>query len=125
MAGVEKEQPQSRLCTLPTELRLNILSCALLADDDHSKPYRIDRKYYRPGYEYHRKIDVAVLLACKQIYREARLLPISVNEHTFWLFGGPWKFLGRNNFNTAQWMKWYEKFTDDQKLAVQRVHVSF
>lgn len=115
-------QTQSRLCTLPPEIRAHIFTLALTADDDASKPYRADRKYYRPGYESHRKLHTALISTCKQVYHEARLLHIWANEHLFWLFDGPWKAIGRSR-NTARWDNWYFNFDEDQKRAVRKVHI--
>jgi hypothetical protein len=116
-------QDQSVLCSLPAEIRNNIFALALTAEDDVSQPYRDDSKYYRPGYRYRRKVDLSLLRTCRQIYREARLLPISMNEHLFWLFNGPIKGTSITDRNTARWDVWYDSLTQDQQLAVQRVHI--
>ena len=108
---------------LPAEIRCHIFELALAADDDTSKPYRADRKYYRPGYRYHPKIRCSLLQTCKRVYGEARLLPVSVNEHVFWLFNGPWKTIGRKNRNTARWKGWYASLNEDQRNAVRTVHI--
>ncbi|OAL19632.1 hypothetical protein AYO22_09794 [Fonsecaea multimorphosa] len=121
--ATENDQRGSRLFTLPAEIRASIFELALTSYDDPAKPYRADRKYYRPGYHHHQKIDCSLLLTCRRTYREARLLPISVNEHVFWLFNGPWKFIPGNNRNTARWTYWYVNLTEDQKSAVQTVHI--
>jgi hypothetical protein len=119
----QRSQTQSRLCSLPAEIRAIIFAFALSADDDQSKPYRPDRKYYRPGYHFHQKINISLLLTCKQVYSEARLLPVSANEHVFWLFNGPWKYINPNSRNTARWDTWYFRLNEDQKNAISRVHI--
>jgi hypothetical protein len=122
-AAVQHDQAQSRLCSLPAEIRANIFTLALTADDDLSRPYRADRKYYRPGYHYHQKINFSLLFTCKQIYRETRLLPISANEHLFWLFNGPWKQINQKHRNTARWDSWYFSLNETQKTAIQKIHI--
>jgi len=113
-------QEQSRLCSLPAEIRARVFAIALTAYDNPFRQYRADRKYYRPGYQYRRKINISLLLSCKKVYSEARLLPLRVNEHVFWLFGGPF---GQSGRNTAQWIPWYFDFNEDQKRAIQTVHI--
>ncbi|EXJ60486.1 hypothetical protein A1O7_04639 [Cladophialophora yegresii CBS 114405] len=122
-ATVQNDQRQSLLCSLPTEIRIQIFTLVLTADHDLSRPYRADRKYYRPQYQYHQKIDFSLLFTCKQIYGDTRLLPISANEHVFWLFNGPWKQFNQNNRNTARWDSWYFSLNEAQKPAIQKVHI--
>ncbi|KIX09681.1 uncharacterized protein Z518_00762 [Rhinocladiella mackenziei CBS 650.93] len=120
----ENAQEESRLFSmLPAEIRASVFELALTCDDNLSKPYRADRIYHRPGYHYHQKIHCSLLQTCKRIYREARLLPVSANEHIFWLFNGPWKSIGRINRNTARWSSWYRSLHREQQKAVQVIHI--
>lgn len=122
-AGMEDAQVASLLFSLPAEIRAYVFELALAATDDNAKPYRTDRKYYRPGYHYHPKVDCALLRTCKRVYREARLLPVSVNEHVFWFFNGPRSSNSRINRNTAMWRTWYDSLSEDQKQSVRTVHI--
>jgi len=121
--GIDNQDGSDLFSLLPAEIRTYIFLLALTAHDDTTKPYRADRIYYRPGYQYHPKIDCSLLRTCKCVYQESRLLPVSANEHVFWLFNGPWKSIGRINRNTARWNGWYESLNQDQKNAVQTVHI--
>ncbi|KAI1615546.1 hypothetical protein EDD36DRAFT_463051 [Exophiala viscosa] len=124
-AMTANHQDQSPLFSrIPAEIRLHIFELALTSFDDPTKPYRADRKFYRPGYHYHQKIDCTLLRTCKLIYLETRLLPVSVNEHMFWLWkGGPLPITTQQNRPRARWKEWYESLNDDQKQAVQTVHM--
>ena len=108
---------------LPAEIRAEIFALALRAADDTSKPYRPDRVFYRPGYHHHKKTNCALLRTCKRIYGETRLLPVSVNEHIFWLFNGPWLSIGRVNRHTSRWNDLVLGLNEDQKSAIQLVHI--
>ncbi|EXJ91837.1 hypothetical protein A1O3_00387 [Capronia epimyces CBS 606.96] len=117
------QQGSPLFAMLPAEIRGYIFELCLTSQDDGSKPYRADRIFYRPGYHYYQAINCDLLRTCRRIYRETRLLPVSVHEHIFWLFNGPWKSIGRLNRNTARWAAWYRSLTKDQRNAVQVVHI--
>ncbi|KAK5037809.1 hypothetical protein LTS07_001276 [Exophiala sideris] len=121
-AMTAEPQDQSPLFKLPAEIRLHIFELALTSYDDISQPHRTDRKFYRPEYHYHRKFDCALLQTCRHIYQETRLLPVSVNEHVFWVYGGaPWKSMAPKHPG-AKWREWYESLNEEQNKAVQTVH---
>jgi len=82
-------QDQSPLFRLPPEIRESIWTMALTAYDDLSRPYDIDTHYRRPGYTHAQIIDTQLLLVCRQVYLEARHLPLSVNMVPFWCYRGP------------------------------------
>ena len=108
---------------LPSEIRNTIFELALTADHDETRPYRADRAFHRPGYLAHTKINCSLLRTCKRAYLEARLFPLSANEHVFWLFNGPWKSIGKKNRHTANWTKWYSRLNQLQKHAVGEIHI--
>ena len=114
-------QNQSPLfARLPSEIRLSIWVYALSAQDNPQKPYPPNRFFYRPGYHFHPLIDTDLLLTCKRVYHEARLFPVALNEHVFWLFRGPTRSIG--NGNTTDCNGWFSTLHDEQKDAVQSVH---
>lgn len=119
--------PQERsplFSRLPAEIRLQIFELALTSSDDISQPYRADAKYYRPAYHYDQKLDCALLRSCKRVYQEARLLHVSVNEHVFWLYkGSPLRFMVGKKIGGPRWIQWYKALNEDQKRAVQTVHL--
>ncbi|KIW12115.1 hypothetical protein PV08_09389 [Exophiala spinifera] len=121
--GADAQDGSPLFTKLPAETRVEIFSLALKAEVDTSKPYRPDRFFYRPGYHYHTKINQALLLTCKRIYEEARLLPIAVNEHVFWLFNGPGASVGRRERHPVRWDEYFHKMNTDQRQAVQTVHI--
>lgn len=108
---------------LPAEVRYRVFELVLSACDDYDAPYREDRVYYRPGYHFRQKLHLELLRTCKAIYQEARLLPVATNEHTFWLFGGPWAQFGKTNKNTANWNGWYGSLNPEQKSSVGYIHI--
>lgn len=69
--------------TLPAELRLQILSLALSTDcgDERVANLDIARKVRKPVS--HATSNIGVLLVCRQIYYEARLLPFQNSEFAF------------------------------------------
>ncbi|KAK0493483.1 hypothetical protein EDD18DRAFT_1178404 [Armillaria luteobubalina] len=74
---------------IPPEIRNIIFQLALRSYPDKSRPYPGNAYHFRPGYEYGQRIDTALLLTCRLIYNETRLLPITSNEHVFWCDRGP------------------------------------
>jgi len=120
---INPQQACPLFSTLPGEIRTSIFELALTSYDDVEKPYRADRTYYRPGYHYHQKVDWSLLLTCQRIYYETRLLPVALNEHSFWLFNGPWMSIGHTSQRTANWGAWFSSLNPDQKGAVRRVHI--
>jgi hypothetical protein len=72
-----------QLLTLPTELRLQILSLALSINcgDERIANLDISRKFRKPVS--HDTTNTGLLLVCRQIYHEARLLPFQNSEFAF------------------------------------------
>lgn len=121
--AIDHQETSPLFTDLPSEIRNSIFELALTADDDETRPYRADRAFYRPGYTCHTTINCSLLLTCKRAYLEARLLPLSVNEHNFWLFNGPWKSIGKQSRHTADWTQWYARLTRDQQSSIGQVHI--
>ena len=122
-------QSQSAIFShIPAEIRNQIFSLALTADDDKEKPYTPYSYYYRPGYLYSHKIHTNLLLTCRRIYLEARLLPLSIHEHTGWFFRGPLglsqKFLPVEKNKRTDIRRTYEEcLKKDQLSAICKVHL--
>ncbi|KAF8178102.1 hypothetical protein K438DRAFT_1277981 [Mycena galopus ATCC 62051] len=88
--GGPHDQLQSPLFgTLFPELRNLIFIYALTEYDDHTRPYSKHSHYYRPGFEYAKKISTNLLLACRRVYLETHLAAVSTNEHVFWMHNSP------------------------------------
>ncbi|KAJ7248145.1 hypothetical protein B0H12DRAFT_1235059 [Mycena haematopus] len=75
--------------TLFPELRNLIFIYALTEYDDHTRPYSKHSYYYRPGFECAKQISTNLLLACRRIYLETHLVPVSTNEHVFYMHRPP------------------------------------
>ncbi|KAF8140891.1 hypothetical protein K438DRAFT_697348 [Mycena galopus ATCC 62051] len=81
-------QLQSSFFRLPPELLRLIFMDALVECNDPWRPYSGDEvRYY--GFKYAGKITISLLLTCRRIYDEARLLAAEVNVHTFWQGDAP------------------------------------
>ena len=118
------EQSKSLLFSkLPLEIRLRIFEYAVVSVDDLTKPYIFDRVYYRPGYHYHQKTEITLLLTCKRIFEEARFMPVARTEHTFWLFGGPSRMMRTWVHGLARFDAWTVSLNEDQRQAVDQVHL--
>jgi hypothetical protein len=89
-----------QLLTLPTEIRLQILSFALSIDcgDEHITSLNIARKARKSVS--HGSSNLGILLVCRQIYHEARLLPFQNSEFTFQSWYGS---------STAECIKFFQK----------------
>lgn len=74
---------------LSPEIRTTIFEFVVTAYDDKSNPYSETAYYYRPGYRYHQRISITLLLTCRRIYFETYLLPAKCNEVVEWFFRGP------------------------------------
>ncbi|KAH0548110.1 hypothetical protein GP486_008160 [Trichoglossum hirsutum] len=89
---IRKSYDPQRSCPLfrlPPEIRARIYEFAFSEYDDLENPYDRQTHYYRPGYHYRHRIDTALLMTCRLIYLEARLIPLYINEHVFFLSNGP------------------------------------
>ncbi|KAJ7322865.1 hypothetical protein DFH08DRAFT_646511, partial [Mycena albidolilacea] len=96
------------------ELRNLVFTHALTEYDDHSRPYSKHTRYYRPGFEFPRKIDTNLLLTCRLIYLETHLAPISLNEHVFCMMRGPANLVTDPD-------EYFGKMTPQQRAAVRQV----
>ena len=99
-----------QLLTLPTELRLQILSFALLIDcgDERIANLDISRKFRKPVS--HDATNVSLLLVCRQIYHEARLLPFQNSEFAFQRWYGS---------STAECLKFFQQLQPWQTSALR------
>ncbi|KAK0199669.1 hypothetical protein DFS33DRAFT_1267683 [Desarmillaria ectypa] len=100
---------------IPPEIRNIIFQLALCSYPDKSRAYPSNAYYFRPGYEYGRRIDTALLLTCHRIYNETRFLPVIGNEHVFWCHRGP---LG----SSAEPARYFRKMAEEQQNVVDCVH---
>lgn len=107
----------------PVEIRTRIFEYALTSDANPMKAYLPDRVYYRPGHHFHPKTDISLLLTCKQIFAEARLMPVLEAEHTFWLFGGPYQMMNTQINGLARLDSWMAALNEDQQQSVKHVHL--
>ncbi|KAJ6558091.1 hypothetical protein B0H19DRAFT_1070657 [Mycena capillaripes] len=83
-------QLQSPFCAmLYPDVRSVIFTLALTEYPDLARPYPKDELYYRPGFEFARKVDIGLLLTCRLIYLETHLEAVALNEHVFWMHCGP------------------------------------
>ena len=111
------DQGQSPLFeVLPAEIRTRIFEYALTPYESTCNPYAQNRYYYRPGYQSDPNQDLNLLRSCKRIFQEARLMPVSQAEHTFWLFRGPLRRLRPIS-------DWQQSLNAEQQAAVGRVHI--
>ena len=108
---------------LPPEVTLRIFQYVLTTNDDPTQPYLPDRIYYRPGYNYHQKTDISLLLTCKRIFDIARLMPVAEREHVFWLFGGPYQMMKTKVNGMARFDAWTASLNEEQQQAVKHVHI--
>ncbi len=119
-AGADAQASSPLFSSIPAEIRQRIYTLTLRSFDDHSKPYNPQHHHYRPGHEYRQKYDLRLLQTCKRIYHEARLLPISLNEITIYLYRGPRSNLPAHPVHN--WQERYNGLNPDQRNAVQTVH---
>ncbi|KAI0123469.1 hypothetical protein BJ170DRAFT_109559 [Xylariales sp. AK1849] len=117
------EQSECVFFTLPGEIRTSIFEYALTPDDDHTKQYLPDRVYTRPGQRFHPRTNISLLQTCKRIFQETRFMPVSQATHTFWVFGGPWKMMRTKLAGMAGWEPWQTSLSEEQRKAVQFVHI--
>ncbi|KAK0451349.1 uncharacterized protein EV420DRAFT_1560558 [Desarmillaria tabescens] len=100
---------------IPPEVRNIIFQLALCSYRDEARAYPGNAYYFRPGYEYGQRIDTALLLTCRRVYNETRLLPVICNEHVFWCFRGP-------PGSSAQPARYFRNMAEEQQDAVDCVH---
>ncbi|PBK64879.1 hypothetical protein ARMSODRAFT_1022864 [Armillaria solidipes] len=101
---------------IPPEIRNLIFRLALRGYPDRTKRYYPGNAfYYRPGYEHDRRIDTALLLTCRRIYDETRLLPVIENEHVFWYDRGP-------PGSSADPARYFRRMAEEQQDVVDCVH---
>ncbi|KAK8098556.1 uncharacterized protein PG998_014042 [Apiospora kogelbergensis] len=118
------EQPGCVLfCAIPSEIRTLVFEYALAPHDDLNKQYAKDRMYCRPGQLYHPKTDTSLLQTCKRVFQEARLLPVALATHTFWLFGGPWRYMKTGLKGMTHFQEWQNSMSKQQRAAVDRVQI--
>ncbi|KAF7351534.1 hypothetical protein MSAN_01585800 [Mycena sanguinolenta] len=89
IASDSNPQEQSSLFRFPPEVRIIVFAYALVECDDLSRPYSKHKAYYRTEFKFAGKITTSLLLTCRQVYIEARLLPVAVNDHIFWQGNAP------------------------------------
>lgn len=75
---------------LPPEIRHPIFEFTLADYEDPKQPYPFDSEYYRPGHTCRLVSDCSLLLTCRRIYAEARLLPLPLATFTFWNVDRKW-----------------------------------
>ncbi|KAK0211889.1 hypothetical protein IW262DRAFT_1301352 [Armillaria fumosa] len=102
---------------IPPEVRNIIFQLVLRSYPDKSRPYPGNAYYFRPGYEYGQRIDTALLLTCRLIYNEARLLPVISNEHVFWFHGNR----GPPGLRMEP-ARYFRRMVEEQQDAVDCVH---
>jgi len=119
--GVSAQTDSPLFSTIPGEIRQRIYTFTLRAFDDPSKPFNLQHHHYRPGHEYGPKYDLRLLQTCKRIYHEARLLPVSLNEVTIYLYRGPLSNLPA--YSQYDWRARYRILNEDQRDAVHTVQI--
>lgn len=82
-------QPQSRLFSLPQELRDLIYAFALAPWDDRAHSYGTREYYYRPGHVAKQMVLTDLLLSCRRVWLEANTMAIKQWRPTFWYGRGP------------------------------------
>lgn len=107
-------QMQSPLFRLPPEVRKMVFEHAFVECDDLSRPYNKHEPYYRHDFKFAGKITTDLLLTCRQIYLEARLLPFAANDHIFWQSGAP---PGKLMSHHAAY---FARMSTEQRVLVQR-----
>ncbi|KAJ6481805.1 hypothetical protein C8R45DRAFT_1003115 [Mycena sanguinolenta] len=116
--GNPHTQLQSHLFrTLFPELRNLIFIYALTEYDDHSRPYSKHSYHCRPGFEYARSISTNLLCACRRIYLKTHLLPVSLNEHVFYMHRPP-----PYGKHVSDYDAYFAQMSRLHRSAVQSVH---
>jgi hypothetical protein len=100
------------------ELRNIIFANALTEYADLTRPYSKHEYYYRPGFEFVKRIDTDLLLTCRLVYLEMHLIPIALNEHVFWMHRGP---SGRIHNRPRDHNTYFVRMTPEQRATVHRV----
>jgi hypothetical protein len=113
-------QPQCPLYSkLPGDIHSYTFKLALREFEDKSKPYRLNRVYHPPFYQYHTKQDTILLQTCRFIYQEARMMPVTLRPSTYWLYAGP-----DQHCNKVPWIEpVFDLFTTEQCAAVEEIHL--
>lgn len=107
-------------CTLPSEIRFEIYSLALLSYDDPARPYPLDEYYRRPGYTHYQLIATALLATCRRVYSETHDLLVAQTEHVFWARD---KYRVPPTARSTDPHKYFQCMTAEQRSAVRCVHV--
>lgn len=96
--------------TLPIEVRLQILSLALSVDcgDERIANLDISQKFRKPVS--HDTTNLGLLLVCRQVYHEARLLPFQNGEFSFQRWYGS---------STAECLKFFQQLQPWQTSALR------
>jgi len=130
-----RPQTACLLFRIPREIRDQVFALAVTTYKDFSKPFEKD--YIRPasqcrmtirdegwprhreGHQHKRYTDIALLKTCRKIYRETRLLPVSVNEHSL-IYSANMGFDTPLPLNGAEY---FNRMTPEQLAAVQHVQI--
>jgi hypothetical protein len=91
----------------------NKSACFVIPEDKGWPKFRIGRQ------QHHRSTCIALLKTCKRIYSEARLLPVSVNEHCI-------RYLKPQIISRplpTKGVEYFNRLTPEQLAAVQHVHI--
>ncbi|KAK8084695.1 hypothetical protein PG997_005966 [Apiospora hydei] len=121
--GMDEQSQCVLFCSIPSEIRTLIFEYALAPHDNLAKPYAKDRMYCRPGQLYHPKTDISLLQTCKRVFQEARVLPVALATHTFWLFGGPWRCMKTGLKGMTRFSAWQDSMSEEQRAAVDCVQI--
>ncbi|KAF5311165.1 hypothetical protein D9619_007824 [Psilocybe cf. subviscida] len=104
---------------IPPELRNDIFQLMLTSYDDELAPLETDEYFSRHRYRFRRRTDTALLSTCRRIYLEAHDLPVSLNEHVFWMnYHGPPGVKYHNKPIAHFW-----RLTAEQREAIENVHI--
>lgn len=137
------QQSACRLYTVPLAIRTKIFEIALTRYEDLTAPFDMNwvRQFsqsrlamddegsprYRIGHQHRLRTCTALLLTCKRVYDETRLLIISVNEHCLRYVpsdvrGLPEEFDTKADLPLTA-TKYFSRMTAEQLVAVQKVHI--
>ncbi|KAJ3843566.1 hypothetical protein F5878DRAFT_604569 [Lentinula raphanica] len=117
IAAHHKQHQSPLFYHIPPEIRNTIFLYALLSYEDLSVVYRDDKHYSRPDYHHASRIDPRLLQTCRLVYLETRYLPLNADEHVFWCHRAP---PGIRHASDPK--RYFERFTEDQKDRIHRVH---
>ncbi|KAJ5183691.1 hypothetical protein N7492_001307 [Penicillium capsulatum] len=77
-------QEGSIIFSIPIELRKEIYRHVFVQYESRASSYTPDALYYRPGCTGPKRINTALLYTCRQIFLEARHIPLQTATHEFW-----------------------------------------